>query len=221
MFVNRINLIVFICCVLVFSSCNWDDSSGLSEDFISAVVVDASSQPVAGASINFIYQTIPHLATDFPEFLIDLVLVESEHILLEVYSPQGQLIATLVDAVLDSGEHSIPFNVEFQPAGMYTLYLTMNDQSSYARIAHLPTSYDSTDIQSYLWRDAAYSDEDGVFQIYDSSHMAIGQMVYSVEDSSMVSDSVDVWITHPTYGISIHRVVLDIDESHSFEFAIE
>jgi hypothetical protein len=54
-----------------------------------------------------------------PSTTISLLLPQREHVTLKVFDVLGREVATLVDGELNAGEHSVNFNAEWIPSGVY------------------------------------------------------------------------------------------------------
>lgn len=54
---------------------------------------------------------------------ISFTLDRSQHVILDVFDPQGNKVATLVDNTLEAGKHSIPFRPDTAATGAYTYTL--------------------------------------------------------------------------------------------------
>ncbi len=54
---------------------------------------------------------------------ISFTLDKSQHVILDVFDPQGNKVATLVNNTLEAGKHSIPFRPETTANGAYTYTL--------------------------------------------------------------------------------------------------
>jgi hypothetical protein len=50
---------------------------------------------------------------------IRFLLPQRSHVMLKVFDVLGREVATLVDAEMEVGEHSVNFNAEWIPAGVY------------------------------------------------------------------------------------------------------
>jgi hypothetical protein len=54
-----------------------------------------------------------------PSTTISFLLPQREHVTLKVFDVLGREVATLVDGELNAGEHSVNFNAEWIPSGVY------------------------------------------------------------------------------------------------------
>jgi hypothetical protein len=59
-----------------------------------------------------------------PSTTIRFSLPQRSHVTLKVFDVLGKEVATLVDAEMEAGEHSIPFTAEGIPGGVYIVQMS-------------------------------------------------------------------------------------------------
>ncbi|RQV99040.1 T9SS C-terminal target domain-containing protein [bacterium] len=114
------------------SSYNWTDSglnNGRSYEYtLISVAVSGASEELATASATpngsnatvleyALHQNYPNPFN--PETNITFDLVETSNVMLTVYNPMGQTVATLVSGELSAGRHSVSFSAADLPSGLY------------------------------------------------------------------------------------------------------
>ena len=91
-------------------------------------VVEAAAVLPAEPELH-IYPNPAHSST-----VLTFSIVEAAHVALRVYTADGRLIATVHDAPLQAGTHTVPWNTASLPAGVYHAILESGTQSHVQRL---------------------------------------------------------------------------------------
>jgi hypothetical protein len=94
-------------------------------------VIDQAARPLEFA----LNQNYPNPFN--PSTSITFSLPRSEFAVLEVYSLLGKMVATLFSAVLSSGEHTIRWQPQDLPSGMYVYRLQAGEMQQFRKLVYL------------------------------------------------------------------------------------